>query len=39
MGGHQSKRPRTVSFDNDSSEGLIDISQEVVDRLKNQKGS
>lgn len=38
MGGQQSKNPRTVSFENDSAEGLIDISQDVVDRLKNQRG-
>lgn len=38
MGGQQSKTPRTVSYENDSSDGLIDISEDVVNRLKGQKG-
>lgn len=38
MGGQHSKTPRTVSYENDSSDGLIDISDDVVNRLKGQKG-
>lgn len=39
MGGNQSKNPRTVTYENDSTDGLIDISDDVVNRLKGQKGN
>lgn len=38
MGGHPSKEPRTVVFENDENEGIIELSDAVVKRLKNQKG-
>ncbi|XP_063704864.1 uncharacterized protein LOC134834209 [Culicoides brevitarsis] len=37
MGGQQSKQPRSVSYENDSTDGLIDISDDVVNRLKGQR--
>lgn len=32
--GAQSSTPRTVSFDNDTPHGVIDVSDDVVQRLK-----
>lgn len=33
--GSQSSKTRTVSFDNDTPSGIIDVSEDVVSRLKS----